>query len=82
MPSSFSQWLDTFVEEKGLDPEHVFVKEGPSGTNLIPLANVLAALKQANDDEQNAIKKNLIRLDYFNSDVLGYFDHLSGALVM
>jgi hypothetical protein len=80
--TDFVQWLDTFVDEKGLDPDHIFEVEGPSGLNLIPLGNVLTAIKQAPESEQEGIRRKLIGLDFANAGVLGFFEHLAGALVI
>ncbi|WP_457180739.1 hypothetical protein [Mycobacteroides abscessus] len=78
--TGFGSWLDTFVDEKGLDTEHVFSKEVASGFNLIPLGVVIAAVKATGAAEQAAIKSTLVRLDFVNADVLSFFDHLAGAL--
>lgn len=61
--SSFVAWLETFVEEKGLDRDEHFDVEGPSGTNVFPLGLVIDTIKQANAQEQAAIKRQLIVLD-------------------
>lgn len=82
MSQSFSQWLDTFVEEKELDQEGILEVEGPSGLNLIPLASVLSAIKQAPEHEQTAIKDKLVKLDFVNADVNDFFKHLAGALAI
>lgn len=79
--TSFNTWLDTFVEEKGLDPEHVFEKEGPEwGTNWIPLGVVLEYIGIASAAEQEKIKATLVMIDFKNGDVMHYFDYLAGAL--
>lgn len=79
----FAQWLDTFVEEKGLNPDHHFEKVGPSGQlNIIPLANVIEAMKITDKSEQAQIKKGLVLLDFRNANVMDYFEHLSGALAI
>lgn len=76
----FTTWLDTLIEEKGYDPEHRFEVEGPSGPNSIPLGCIVDAIKQAPKSEQAAIKANLVRLDFRNANLLGYFGHLAKAL--
>jgi hypothetical protein len=77
---TFSKWLDTLVSEKGLDREHLFEKEGPSGLNIIPLGVVLDAIKSAPAHEQRGIKTMLVKIDFVNGSVLKYFEHLAGAL--
>ena len=53
---TFNKWLDTFVEEKGLDTEKRWEIEGPSGTNSIPLGVVIEHCKITSKDEQRKIK--------------------------
>lgn len=78
----FSTWLNTLVSEKGFDSEHMFLVEGDSGENHIPLGCVLDAIKQAPKHEQKAIKSALVMLDFRNADLLGYFGHLAKALAL
>lgn len=80
--SSFVAWLDTFVEEKGIDLDEHFDVEGPSGTNVFPMGVVIDTIKQTNADEQAAIKQQLVILDFQNRDVAAYFRHLAGALAL
>lgn len=79
----FDKWLDTFVEEKGLDTGHVFEVEGKEwGTNYIPLGCVLDVIKQAPEHERKAIKDMVVWLDFVNADILDYFGHLAQALAI
>jgi len=78
----FSRWIDTFVSEKGLDRAQLFEVEGASGLNLIPLGVVVDRIKQAPAIEQAAIKSQIVRLDFANADVRGYFQHLAKALAL
>lgn len=73
-------WLRTFVREKGLDLEHTFDVDGPSGFNLIPLGCLLECIEQAPKSEQDAIKMMLIRIDFRNGDVMDYFKYLCKAI--
>lgn len=79
---TFDKWLDTLVDEKGFDTEEVFEVNGVSGINWIPLEVVLAAIKNAPKHERTQIKHMLIRLDFLNKDLLGYFKHLAQALAI
>ena len=76
----FNEWLNTFIEEKELDTETTFEVKGPSGPNLIPLGCVVEAIKQAPASEQRGIKAAIVRIDFFNGDVLNYFNHLARAI--
>lgn len=79
----FNQWLDTFVQEKGLDLEWMFTPEGKTyGTNYIPLGCVIDAIKSASPDEQAAIKRKIVELDFRNANVMHFFGHLAKALAI
>ena len=79
--TEFEKWLDRFVDEKDLDRGHVFEVEGTQW-NLIPLEVVLEHCAIAPDEEQAAIKEMLVKLDFHNADVLGYFEHLAQAIAI
>lgn len=78
----FAKWLDTLIEEKNLDPEHIFEVEGKSGINIMPLTTVIDAMKQAPHDEQEAIRSRIVQLDFANAPILPFFEHLAGALAI
>ena len=78
----FAQWLDTFVEEKGIDTEQILEVEGVSGTNWIPVGVLVDAMKFTTADEQAAIKKVIVRIDFANGNVLPYFKHLAKAIAI
>lgn len=80
MSDSFISWIDTFVEEKGLDTEQLLEVEGPSGLNLIPLVQVIRAIKRAPESEQDSIKDTLVKIDFKSGDSVHFFTHLAGAL--
>lgn len=77
---TFSNWLDTFLAEKGIDGEQVLSVSGPSGPNSIPVACLVDLMKQAPRSEQDGIKAMIVRIDYRNGDVLDYFRHLARAV--
>jgi hypothetical protein len=79
---TFNKWLDTLIEEKGIDTEELFEVDGPSGTNIIPAAVVIEAIKGTSKQEQAAIKTTLVKIDFCNGDIMHYFKHLAGALAI
>jgi len=79
---AFNQWLDTFVDEKGIDPEQLLEVDGPSGLNLIPVGVLVDAIKGAPATERAAIKDMIVRIDFANGDVLPYFQHLAQAIAL
>lgn len=79
---TFSKWLDTFLSGKGIDLEHVVIVDGPSGENRIPVGCLVEVMKQAPRNERDAIKTTLVKIDFYNGDVLDYFQHLAPAIAL
>ena len=82
MNKKFNQWLNTFVEEKGLSLDHTFVKDGEFGPNYISLEVLIEHIKMTCNQEQNAIKDMIVRIDFANGNVIDFFDHLAGAIAI
>jgi hypothetical protein len=78
----FANWLDTLIEEKGIDLEQGFTVEGPSGPNYMMYENVVDAIKGASANEQAGIKNMLVRIDFANGDIRHYFRHLAQAIAI
>lgn len=79
--ADFATWLDTFVEEKGLDLGHRFDVEGPQwGWNSIPLCSVIDVAKQCSTAEQARIKDTLVQIDFRNGDAMHFFEHLAKGM--
>lgn len=79
--TSFNQWLDTFIQEKGIDLDYTFTIEDEGITHIFELGNVIENIKTTSIEEQNAIKDMIVKIDFNNGDVVDYFKHLSKALV-
>ena len=77
---AFDQWIDTFIAEKGIDPEEMFEFEGASGHNDMPYGVVIEHMKIASPQEQMAIKNMIVKLDFKNADIRDYLRHLGKAL--
>lgn len=77
---NFNNWLDTFIEEKGIDTEQILEAEGESGTNFIPVGVIIEHMKIASAYEQNIIKGVIVKIDFMNGDVLPFFRHLAKAI--
>lgn len=76
---NFNKWLDTFIEEKGLDLNHIFEVETDDplwGTVLIPLSAVVEAAKTIPE----WVEQDLIYIDYLNGDVMHYFKFLAEGM--
>lgn len=81
--TAFDSWLDTFVDEKGLDREQVITVEGPVwGDNLIPLQCVIDASKQTSPAQQAQIKSKLVKIDFLNGDPMHFFTFLAKGMAL
>lgn len=78
--ADFVKWLDTFMEEKGIDLEQGFEVEGPSGTNHMTYQTVVDHMKIAPEHEQNQIKKMIVKLDFHNQKIEPFLKHLAQAI--
>lgn len=76
----FNEWLDTFIEEKGIDLEHDIQAQGPSGTNFMTVGTVIEHMKIANAAEQMLLHDRLVRLDFYNQPIMPFLEHLAGAI--
>lgn len=79
--TSFNQWLDTFIREKEIDLDYTFTIENEGITHIFELGNVIENIKTTSKEEQNAIKDMIVKIDFYNGDVVDYFKHLAKALV-
>ena len=78
----FIRWLNTLVDEKGIDRDQILEVEGASGINLMPLSYVLDEIKWAPKHEQKSIQTRLVKIDFVNGDIVDYFKHLAQALAI
>ena len=82
MTNSFSKWLDTFLEEKGIDREYSFTIEGASGPNLMSYEIIIEHMKITGPQEQAALKDMLVKIDFHNASVTDYLRHLAQAIAL
>jgi hypothetical protein len=80
---NFSTWLDTFLEEKGIDMDQIMEIHGEFyGTNFIPVSELINQIKQAPLSEKHGIKNMLVRIDFYNANVMDYLKHLAKAIAI
>lgn len=78
---SFNKWLDTFIEEKGIDLDDTFTIEKNEQMHIFEVGNIVENIKATSPKEQAQIKDMLVKIDFYNGDVLDYFKHLAQALI-
>lgn len=79
---NFKNWLNTFIDEKGIDRETIIEAEGASGTNFIPVGCLLEAIEAAPANEQQGIKATLVKIDFMNGNVMHFLKHLAKAIAI
>lgn len=83
---TFTRWIDTFLTEKGIEPDMIVTAEGEAfGENMIPVACLVELMKAAPAHEQRGIKAMLVKIDFVapgRQPVLDYFAHLARAVAI
>ncbi len=62
-------WINTLIEEKGLNIHTTIDVEGKSGLNIIPLGVVVEHILIAPQHEQNQIKNTLVKIDFHSANL-------------
>ena len=78
--NSFNKWLDTFVEEKGIDLGQILEIKTENNTHYFEVGNIIENIKATTPEEQEEIKNMIVKIDFYNGDVVDYFKHLAQAL--
>lgn len=78
---SFNNWLDTFIDEKGISLDDTFEIEENGTFHIFEIGNIVETIKITSPKEQAEIKDMLVKIDFHNGDVIDYFKHLARALV-
>jgi len=78
--NKMTNYINTLIEEKGLNLQTTFDIEGLSGLNIIPLGVVVEHILIAPTHEQKQIKNTLIKIDFYNGDIMHFFTYLAKAI--
>ena len=76
----FNSWLDTFIEEKGIDLGQILEVKTDKNTHYFEVENIIENIKATTPKEQEEIKNMIIKIDFYNGDVVDYFKHLAQVL--
>lgn len=79
--TEFNKWLDTFIEEKGIDLNETFTIEENGQLHIFEIGNIVENIKTTTQKEQEEIKNMIVKIDFYNGDVIDYFKHLAQALI-
>lgn len=78
--NNFNNWLDTFIDEKNINKDDTFEINKNGTLNIISYGSIIDHIKITSKQEQEQIKKTILKIDFFNGDVLHFFRHLGQAL--
>lgn len=78
--NNFNNWLDTFIDEKNINKDDTFEINKNGTLNIISYESIIDHIKITSKQEQEQIKKTIVKIDFFNGDVLHFFRHLGQAL--
>lgn len=79
--ADFNTWLETFIEEKGINTGRAFDFVNDNGVwNLIPLEVVIEFIKQLPKEQKNKIKTTIVKIDFMNGNVYHYFEYLAKGI--
>ena len=73
-------WIDTFIDEKGIDLEQTFEFDNHNGFNLMSYGVVVEAIKTCRAEEFKKIKATIVKIDFMNGDVCHFLRHLGQGL--
>ena len=78
--NNFNNWLDTFIDEKNINKNDTFEINKNGTLNIISYGSIIDHIKITSKQEQEQIKKTIVKIDFFNGDVLHFFRHLGQAI--
>ena len=80
--NNFTDWFNTFLNEKNLPFEIWKIKDAAGNTHIIDSDIVVETILQATQPaEQEKIRNILVRIDFKNGSVNHFFKHLATGIV-
>jgi len=78
---NFKTWINTFIEEKGIDINHTFEVEGREwGMNLIPVGSIIEFACGLDRASQQKIKATIVKIDFINGDVMHFLEYIAKGM--
>lgn len=78
----FIKWFNTFNEEKGINLDEIIEIAGNGGINIMPIRAVIDQIKNCCLTEQLGIHRMLVKLDFYNQNIVDYYKHLAQAIAI
>lgn len=75
--NEFDEWLDKYIEEKGINLEETFSLEIDGVGHLFDYASIIEQMKCTSKGEQEKIRNKIAEIEFYNADVKDFFRHLA-----
>jgi hypothetical protein len=77
----FHKWIDTFLEEKGFDPEYIIEQEGKYNLHFIKAGHIIGFIKGLDDNLKEQIKTKFVQIDFANGDYMHFIKYLAKGYI-
>ena len=78
---TFERWLDTFIDEKRLNRNHIFKIEFEGTIHLMKFKALIESIIALPEKHQNKIKDKLGAINVRNGDYIHYLNYVAEALI-
>jgi len=76
---TFNNWIDTFLEEKGIPQDTILSIETDNGLELVPVKLIVDFIKVTENHTKEQIKKQLVTIDFEAGSVEHFLKHIFKA---
>lgn len=75
--NGFDEWLDRYIEEKGINLDEPFSLEVDGIGHLFDYASIIEQMKHTSKSEQEKIRNKIKEIEFYNADVKDFLRHLA-----
>ena len=75
--NGFDEWLDRYIEEKGINLDEPFSLEVNGIGHLFDYASIIEQMKHTSKSEQEKIRNKIAEIEFYNADVKDFLRHLA-----
>ena len=75
--NEFDDWLDKYIEEKGINLDEPFSLEVDGIGHLFDYASIIEQMKHTSKSEQEKIRNKIAEIEFYNADVKDFLRHLA-----
>jgi hypothetical protein len=77
---TFTQWLDTFLDEKKL-PNKQFNIDYAGDLHFFNSEQIIDLVRKSSPREQSQFKSIIVKIDFLNGDVNHFLEHLAKGYI-